>query len=157
MKPSVYVETSVISYLAARQSRDVVMAGRQAESHDWWSSCRQRFDVYVSSLVEEEIRQGNAEQAALRKALIDGLDTLGVSDEAVRLAEKLLAESAIPAGSGDDALHVGIAASHGMEYLVSWNFKHINNVMKRSHIVSVVEQFGRRCPIICTPSELGGG
>ncbi len=156
MKPVAYIESSVISYLTARPSRDVIIAGRQAVTHDWWENCRKRFDLRISILVEEEISRGDAEAAKGRKEKIDGIASLSLSDEAVRVANLLLAEKAVPAGSGEDALHIGIAAAQGADYLVTWNFKHINNAEKKAAIVRAVESCGYVCPQLCSPEELGG-
>ena len=156
MKPVVYVESSVISYLTARPSRDVVIAGRQAVTLEWWEKHRHRFELRISVLVEEEISKGDSAAAQLRKDKVDGIGRLAVSNEAVRLANLLLAEKAVPAGSEDDALHIGIAAAQGADYLLTWNFKHINNAETKANIVRLVESCGFACPQFCSPEELGG-
>lgn len=99
MKPSVYIESSVISYLAARPSRDVVVAGRQAITHDWWANHRQRFELRISALVEEEIGRGDEEAAARRRTFLSGIPSLAISDMAIELSELLLSEGAVPEGS----------------------------------------------------------
>jgi len=156
MNPKVYIESSVISYLTARSSRDVVVAGRQAVTHDWWSNHRQRFDLFVSVLVEDEIAKGDPVAASLRTERISGLESLKITDDAVMLAEHLLSNGAVPVGSEEDALHIGVAAAQGMDYLLTWNFRHINNAERKSHIVRLVESFGFQCPLLCSPEELGG-
>jgi hypothetical protein len=156
MKPTVYVESSVISYLTSRTSRDVVIAGRQAITAEWWEHHRHRFDLRTSLLVEEEISRGDAAAAQLRKDQLDGIARFSASDEAVRLANLLLTEKAVPAGSEEDALHIGIAAAQGADYLLIWNFKHINNAEKKAAIVRAVESCGYVCPQFCSPEELGG-
>ena len=155
-KPIVYIESSVISYITSRPSRDVVIAGRQAISHDWWENCRQRFDIRVSVLVEEEIGQGDTLAAQTRLALIRDVPSLKLSDEAAQLAEQLISHGAVPKGSEEDALHIGIAAAQGTDYLLTWNFKHINNAEMKSSITRIVESFGFICPQICSPEALGG-
>ena len=156
MNPIVYIESSIISYLVSRPSRDVVIAGRQAISHDWWENHRQRFELRVSVLVEEEIGQGDPLAAKRRKALVENIPTLAISDEAADLAELLLTQSAVPESSQEDALHIAIAAAQGADYLLTWNFKHINNAEMKSAIAKVVESCGFMCPQICSPEELGG-
>lgn len=156
MKPVVYVESSVISYLTSRPNRDVVVAGRQAITFDWWENHRRRFELRISILVEEEISKGDPAAAQLRKDKIEDIATLAVSDEAVRIANLLLAEKAVPAGSEEDALHIGIAAAQGVDYLLTWNFKHINNAETKAGIVRLVEACGFACPQFCSPEELGG-
>ena len=157
MKASVYIESSVISYLAARPSRDVVIAGRQAISHDWWNNQRHRFDLRLSALVEEEIGRGDQEAAKRRQSFVAEIPSLAISDQAAKLAERLLSEGVIPAGSENDALHIGVAAAHGADFLLTWNFRHINNAEVKSAIARVVESHGFVCPQICSPEELGGG
>ncbi len=156
MNPMVYIESSVISYLVSRPNRDVVIAGRQAISHDWWKNHRQRFELRVSALVEEEISRGDSLAAQRRLALIEDIPSLAISDEATNLAELLLTQGAVPDGSKEDALHIGIAAAQGADYLLTWNFKHINNAEMKSAITKVVESCGLVCPQICSPEELGG-
>jgi hypothetical protein len=155
MKPKVYIETSVISYLTSRASRDVVVAGRQAITQEWWEY-RKRFDLFISELVEEEISKGDPDAAALRAGKVSGIESLASSDEAERLAEILLTKGVIPAGSEEDAAHIAIASAQGMDYLLTWNFKHINNAETRVKISEVVESCGFVCPQLCSPEELGG-
>ncbi len=113
MKSTVYIESSVISYLAVRPSRDVVVAARQAISHEWWNNDRHRFDLRISALVEAEISLGDEEAAKRRRELVAGIPSLAISDDAIGLAELLLSEGVIPKGSENDALHVSIAAAQG--------------------------------------------
>ena len=156
MKPIVYIESSVISYLASRPSRDVVIAGRQAISHDWWENHRHRFELRISILVEQEISRGDPAAASLRMERIADIPSLVISDEAIKLSELLLSNGVIPKGSEEDALHIGIAAAQGTDYLLTWNFRHINNAETRTAIVDRVESCGYQCPQLCSPEELGG-
>lgn len=156
MAASVYVESSVISYLAARPSQDVIIAGRQAITLDWWQNRRREFEVYISTLVEEEISSGNPREAGLRMQAVADLPSLVITDQAEQLAESLIRAGAVPASDAEDALHIGIAAAQGMEYLLTWNFKHINNARTKSAIIRTVERLGLICPVLCSPEELGG-
>jgi hypothetical protein len=156
MRPSVYIESSIISYLAAQPSRDVVVAGRQAITHDWWNNHRRRFELRISALVEEEINRGDADAAARRRGFAAGIASLSISDTAIELGELLLSEGAVPAGSESDALHIGIATAQGSDFLLTWNFRHINNAEMKSRIAKVIESRGFICPQICSPEELGG-
>jgi hypothetical protein len=155
MKPIVYIESSVISYLVSRPNRDVVIAGRQAISHDWWNNHRYRFNLRVSSLVEEEIGRGDPLVAERRLKIIEDIPLLSISDEAVNLANALITKSVVPENSKEDALHISIAAAQGVDFLLTWNFKHINNAEKKSAISLLVDSFGFVCPQICSPEELG--
>ena len=156
MRPSIYVESSIVSYLASRPSRDVIVAARQAITHDWWKNHSGRFDLRISGLVEEEIGRGDEDAAQRRMDWLTGISILRISEQAIELAGKLLAEGAIPAGSEEDALHIAIAAAQGADYLLTWNFRHINNAERKSAIAGVVESLGLACPQICSPEELGG-
>ena len=156
MKPTVYVESSVISYLTSRPSRDVVIAARQAITREWWEIHRQRFELCISILVEEEISKGDPTAAGLRLATIAGIPSLSISDETTKIAELLLSRGAIPKGSEEDALHIGIAAAQGTDYLLTWNFAHINNAETKIAIIELVETYGFACPQLCSPEELGG-
>ena len=156
MNKSVYIESSVISYLTARPSRDLVIAGHQAVTAEWWNERRLRYDVYVSPLVVEEISAGDASAAEERLRVITDIPSVTIAAEAESLASALLAANAVPANSARDALHVAIAATQGMDYLITWNFRHINNASTRTMVVDVVSDFGLVCPVLCSPEELMG-
>ena len=156
MKSIVYIESSVISYLTSRPSRDIVIAGKQAITLNWWENHRHRFELRVSILVEEEIGRGDKVAAHLRLASIAEIPSLLISDDATRIADLLLAKGAIPKGSEEDALHIGIAAAQGADFLLTWNFKHINNAETKATIIRLIESCGYICPQLCSPEELGG-
>ena len=156
MNRSVYIESSVISYLAAWPSRDLVIAGHQAITAEWWDNHRLRYDAYVSPLVVEEISAGDASAAEERLRVIADIPSVSIAAEAESLASALLASNAVPANSARDALHIAIAATQGMDYLVTWNFKHINNASTRTMVVNVVSNSGLVCPVLCSPEELMG-
>ncbi|VAX10918.1 hypothetical protein MNBD_GAMMA26-1034 [hydrothermal vent metagenome] len=156
MKPAVYIESSVISYLSSKPSRNIIIAGRQAITHDWWENHRNRFELRISILVEEEIGRGDPTAAKLRSKRIAEISSLSISDEATIIADLLLSKGAIPKGSEEDALHIGIAAAQGADYLLTWNFKHINNAETKKAIYRLVESCGYECPQLCSPEELGG-
>ncbi|MEA3468717.1 MAG: type II toxin-antitoxin system VapC family toxin [Thermodesulfobacteriota bacterium] len=156
MKPTVYIESSVISYLASRPSRDIITAGRQAISWDWWENHRQRFELRISALVEEEISKGDYRAVKRRLSFVENISSLAISNNAIQLAELLLEDNAVPKGSEEDALHIAIAAAQGADYLLTWNFKHINNAEKKLAISHSVASFDYICPQLCSPEELGG-
>jgi predicted nucleic acid-binding protein len=155
MKPLVYVESSVVSYCVARTSTNLVAAARQAITQEWWKTNFGRYELFVSAVVEREIAAGDPAAAQQRLALILGLPSLRVSVEAQSLAGDLLASKLLPADSVDDALHIAVASVHGMDYLVTWNFKHINNAATRHGIMNLVERAGYGSPMLCSPEELG--
>ena len=152
---TVYVESSVISYLASRPSRDLVTAARQTITLEWWEERRRQCEVYISTLVEEEISRGDSSAAKRRLAYVAEIPALEVTDQASVLAKDLLKQGAVPKNSAEDALHIGIAAATGMEYLLTWNFKHINNAETKTMIAKVIEAHGFVSPVLCSPEELG--
>ena len=154
MKPRVYVETSVVSYLTARPARDIVVAGRQQSTRDWWATASRRFELVVSELVREEAGEGDPEAANARLAALAPLGVLGASGEALELAEQLVASGAVPPPAARDAAHVAISAAHGVEFLATWNFRHIANAAARRRIEAVCRDSGIEPPVLCTPEEL---
>ena len=153
---SVYIESSIISYLTAWPSRDLITASRQALTAEWWLNRKGQFEVYVSALVVEEIAGGDPSAAAQRMLAIADVPSVAITEEAQQLADALLDSKALPANSARDALHIAIAATQGTEFLLTWNFKHINNAETRAFIARVVEECGWPCPVLCSPEELGG-
>jgi len=153
---SLYLETSVLSYLAALPSRDVVTAARQQVARDWWATRRAGFDLYISQAVLGEAGAGDPAEAATRLALVAGLPLLDVTAEAAALAQRLQALAAFPARAAADALHVAPAAVHGVDYLLTGNLRHIANAERRPRIERACRAAGYRPPVICTPDELMG-
>ncbi len=151
MRESVYIESSDISYLVARPSRDVVVTARQAITETWWRERRADFELYISILVEQEISQGDAAAAERRLGAVENIPLLAISPEAQSLAEDLLTQGAVPVNSEEDALHIGLAAASGIDFLLTWNFKHINNAHTKVVITTVVEargSFARCCALL---------
>ncbi len=156
MKPRVYIETSVVSYLTSRPARDIVIAGRQQVTRDWWTTAPDRFELVISDLVRQEAAAGDPETARTRLAELTSLALLAPTGEAQELAERLIDAGAIPETALQDAAHIGIAAANGIEYLLTWNFRHIANAVTRPLVESVCRRAGFASPVICTPDELMG-
>lgn len=154
MKQKVYIETSVVSYLTNRHSRDVVIAAHQELTLQWWEQRASVFVLVVSELVHEEAGKGDSAASGERLDAIAELPILAISDEAVLLAEQLVGAGLIPRSSAADALHIAVAAANGIDYLLTWNCKHLANAVHRNQIEVLVEKAGYACPIICTPEEL---
>ncbi|MBX7235135.1 MAG: type II toxin-antitoxin system VapC family toxin [Caldilineales bacterium] len=154
MKPRVYLETSIISYLAARISRNILVAANQQVTQEWWETRRLKFDLFISSAVVNEISRGNPEMAAQRLKIVEGIPILPVEEKALLLAEKLVERQAVPQKSVEDALHMAIATAEGMEYLLTWNLRHIANAAMRKRIEQVCRDHGYEPPIMCSPQEL---
>ena len=153
MKPRAYIETSIISYLTAWPSRDLVHAAQQQVTRDWWT-IRGRFDLFASQFVLDEAAAGDEDAAARRLAALEEAVLLEVTEDAILLGEGLLAGGGLPSKARIDALHVAVAAVHGMDYLLTWNCKHIANATLRSRIEDLCRAAGFEPPIICTPLEL---
>ena len=156
IKPSVYIETSLVSYLTARPSRDLLVAAHQQLTVVWWDEQRTRYELFTSQVVLAEARAGDPEAAQRRLAVLERLPLLDVADTAIALAARLVTEQALPAQAAQDALHLAIACVHGMEYLLTWNCTHLANARLRSRIEQVCRDAGYVPPIICTPEELEG-
>ena len=154
MKPRVYVETSVISYLTARPSRDLVMAAHQEVSREWWQNQRGAFELFYSEAVRNEAAMGNDQAAALRLQALAELSLLEIPTLAFDLANALVQATALPTKAQVDALHIAIAAYESMDFVLTWNFKHIANAQSASKVRAVCESFGLRCPVLCSPLEL---
>ncbi len=156
MKPSVYLETTVPSYLTAWRSPELVMAARQQITREWWDTKRGLFDLFVSQLVIDEAAAGDPDAAARRLAVIDGLPLLEAAEGTDRLATALTAALSLPPRATADATHIAVAVVNGMDYLLTWNCTHIANAAFRPTIEATCEALGYRLPVICTPEELLG-
>jgi hypothetical protein len=153
-KPSVYIETTIVSYLTAWSSRDLIRAAQQRTTREWWDTRRERFDLMCSELVIIECSAGDATAAAERLNVIKGMPLLALTEPATRLADALLAAGAIPRKASRDAAHVGICAVHGVSFLLTWNFKHLLNAQMQDKIREVCVAAGYAAPVICTPDAL---
>lgn len=153
-KPRVYVETSVISYLTARPSNDLRAAANQTATVEWWALKRQEFETVISELVIAEAGLGHAEAAKRRLDAVAELPELEATEDVRLLGKALVAEGAIPEKAEIDAFHVALAAVNGIDYLLTWNCKHIANARMRQRIEAVCRRHGYEPPIICTPLEL---
>ena len=154
MKPRVYVETSVVSCLTAPSSRDIVIAGRQQVTREWWATATGRFDLVISERVREEAAAGDGDAAQSRLAAIAALPTVAVSAEVTRLAQALVDAGAVPMRAAQDAVHIAIAAAGQVPFLVTWNFRHIANAAARRQIEAVCCAGGIDAPVLCTPEQL---
>lgn len=157
VKPSIYVETSIVSYLTSRPSRDLVAAARQQLTHSWWDDHRPRFALWISELVLEEARLGDPGAAARRIEVLDELPILSATFKAERLAHRVLAGSGLPAKAAADAAHIAIATVHRVDYLLTWNCTHIANPFIQRAARRICADAGYEAPTICTPEEFIGG
>ena len=156
MKPRIYVETTIPSYLTAWPGRDLVRAAHQQITREWWDG-REAFELYSSRLVVQECQAGDPQAAVDRLAALAGVPLLEQTPEAAALATSLLRGVPLPERAAADALHIAIAAVHGVDYLLTWNCNHIANVTLRPNIEAVCRAAGYEPPLICTPEELPAG
>lgn len=154
MTPRVYVETSIVSYLTARPSKTLVVAARQQITRDWWESQRGEFSLFVSEFVLEEAAEGDPFAAAARLDALAGIPELALSEPGRVLANALVTEGPLPPKAALDALHIATAVTNGIDYLLTWNFKHLANATVRSRIENACRARGYEPPIICTPDAL---
>ena len=156
MKNKVYIETTVISYLTARRSSDVVVAGHQKTTRNWWRLRRDQFEIYGSQFVLDEAVQGDPIAARRRLRLLRDFPLLAATQAVQDLARRLIRPGGIPREADRDALHIAVAAVHGIDYLLTWNQRHIANAQNRNNLSATCAAEGFELPIICTPEELMG-
>lgn len=154
MKPTIYIETTVISYLTARPSRDLIIAAHQQVTHEWWDMALPHFDAFISPIVLDEISRGDELAANLRLEKVSLFPVLEVLPEVLNLAESYFIAVEIPEKARADSYHLALATWHGMDFLVSWNCVHIVNGRVKQIIEEINSTFGIRTPIVCTPEEL---
>ena len=151
MNPTVYLETTVIGYLAMRVSGILRVAANQETTRDWWDNHRQRFELLVSRFVVDECSDGDPVAVQERLVCLEGISLLQISDEVNALAESLLAGVPLPDKARIDALHISVAAVNGVQYILTWNCKHIANPAMRPRIERLCREMGYEPPVICTP------
>jgi predicted nucleic acid-binding protein len=149
-----YLDTSVISYVTNRPSRDIVTLAHQQLTRDWWQRHRHNFELQVSELVVYEAGRGDPEAAQARLDLIRGLPVLRIDDAARALAESIFGATTLPDKAAADALHIALAAVNGMDFLLTWNCTHIANGVVLKIVNAVCQDNGYDPPIVCTPEEL---
>jgi predicted nucleic acid-binding protein len=154
MKKRLYIETTVVSYLTAKPSRDIMVAGHQEATRELWPELSAKYETYISALVFEEARKGDPDQAQMRIEAIEPFPMLDIDDEARTLAQKIITGKGIPAEYPEDALHIAVAAVNGIEVVITWNFAHLNNPFTRKMVRQIIEGEGYGCPEICSPEEL---
>ena len=157
MIPKLYLESTIISYLISRPSRDLFIAAHQQMTQVWWEDHRDKYDIYVSQYVLQEIGTGDEEAVQRRLRVVEGLPLLQLSDQVSVLASALIEGRAVPAQAVRDAFHIAIATIQGMDFLLTWNMKHLANAMMRNAITSICLSHGYATPVICTPEELSEG
>jgi hypothetical protein len=152
--PTAYIETTVPSYYVARPAISVIQAARQASTREWWDEGCSGFELFTSQETLDEAARGEPAMAERRLALLDEIGVLPASDSTDALTKILLAKDLIPAKAASDAVQIAVASVHEMDFLVTWNFRHIGNPHIRERLRSEISDFGAELPVICTPEEL---
>jgi predicted nucleic acid-binding protein len=154
VKPTVYIETTIPSYLCSRPSRDLIVAAHQELTREWWERDRANYRLCISEFVYVEIDRGDQALAASRRQALVGVPLLPVTDEAHAIARCLLHDGLVPPKAVNDALHVALATVHLIDYLLTWNCKHLNNAAIKRRLADWMTPRGLLLPVICTPDEL---
>ena len=154
MKPKLYLETTIASYLTAWPSRDLVMAANQETTREWWATRRSDFEIYVSQIVIKESSAGDEDAAKRRLLVLESFPRLDITEDVEALAATLMMEVPLPPKAQADALHIAVAAVHHINYLLTWNCTHIANATLRSRIEAVCREAGYEPPVVCTPQEM---
>ena len=154
MRPSVYIETTIVSYLVARPSRDAVMAERQRQTREWWENRRGEYRLFTSDMTLAEVQRGEAFMARTRVAALTGIPLITTHGGISALAEALLTRGPLPINARSDAYHIAVAAAESVTYLLTWDRRHIANPRMKRRCEQVCREFGYELPILCTPYEL---
>ncbi len=139
MKEKVYLETTVVSYLTAWRSPQLLMAAPQQATRIWWDEQKSNFEVFTSRAVIEEASVGDPDAVRRRLQVLEDIPQLDITDSARDLAKTLISNTPLPERSQIDALHIAVATAHGMDYLLAWNCRHIANATFRHQINIVCE------------------
>lgn len=156
MSETVYIETSILGYLTARSTRNLILAANIEVTKEWWESSRSAFTLYVSQVVLDEVAQGDAEIALKRLEILNGVPIVELNQSVRNLSAQFLSRSNLPPKASDDAVHIAAATVHGLDYLLTWNCKHIANAQIQRKLAEISLDFGYQLAIICTPYELLG-
>jgi predicted nucleic acid-binding protein len=156
VKETVYIETSILGYLTARETQNKIISANMEITQTWWENRRSDFSLYISQVVIDEVTRGDQEIALKRLELINGLPLLELNQSVRNLAAEFLIRSNLPSKASEDSVHIAAATIHGLDYLLTWNCKHIANAQIQKKLSQISLEFGYDLPIICTPYELLG-
>ena len=152
--PSVYLETTIPSYLSAHPSRDLIIAAHQQITHDWWRDARERFDLYISEALLDEIRGGDPDAASRRLELVQGLPILPLNEGVRRLVHEYDQRHGLGGRARADLPHIAFAVAYELDYLVTWNCRHIANGEVIRRLYEANAKLGLPTPLLVTPEEI---
>lgn len=153
MPHSIFIETTIPSYYVSRPSRNILQFARQELTREWWDSQRHQFDLFTSQLVLDEAAEGEPAKASERLQLLAGLGLLGITEKVEALAIELVRRGIVPPVAGRDAFHLAAAGVHRMDFLLTWNCKHIANPFIADRLQSCFSEMQAHLPTICTPEQ----
>jgi predicted nucleic acid-binding protein len=154
MSKTLYLETSILGYLTARPNKNLIVASNMLITQEWWNLRRRTFEIYISQVVINEVRRGDEEIAKQRLSLLKNIPLLDLTDTVKVLARQFIEQSNLPNNASDDAIHIAVASVYNLDYLLTWNCKHIANAHIQKKLAQIASQFGYELPTICTPYEL---
>ncbi|MEK8018909.1 MAG: type II toxin-antitoxin system VapC family toxin [Candidatus Parabeggiatoa sp.] len=156
IKPRLYLETTIPSYLTAWASRDIIVNAHQQITPFWWKERKNDFDIYISQFVLDEASSGDADAAKRRIEIIKAFPKLEILNEVTELSNQILSSGLIPKKEATDVAHIAIAAVHKIDFLMTWNCRHLANTITSEKISTICKALGFDCPVICTPETLMG-
>ena len=156
MSETIYVETSIIGYLTARSSNNLILMANMETTRQWWDGRRSQFMLYISQVVLDEVARGDGEMASRRLKILRDFPLLEINQAVHDLAVQFLSNSNLPPKASDDALHIAAATVYGLDYLLTWNCRHIANAQIQKKLLQISLDAGYELPTICTPYELMG-
>lgn len=156
MTETVYIETSIVGYLSARSSNNLILMANVEATREWWDNRRSQFSLYISQVVLDEVARGDVEIATQRLEILHDFPLLEINQAVQNLAAEFLSKSNLPPKASDDALHIAAATVYGLDYLLTWNCKHIANAQIQKKLLQISFDAGYELPTICTPYELMG-
>jgi hypothetical protein len=153
---TIYIETSIFGHLTARPTENLIVAANIKITQDWWNEHRSSFTLYASEIVENEAAKGDTTIAAQRLNLLQSLMLLELTEEAFELSQAFLSQSNLPPKASNDSLHIALATVYSLDYLLTWNCKHMANAQIQRKLAQISSDLGYVLPVICTPYELIG-
>jgi hypothetical protein len=154
--PTLYIETTISSYLVAKPSRDIIILAHQQLTKEWWDDHRHLYETFISQVVLDEIKRGDSEMVNKRIEILQGIPMLETDDEVESLAERYFASLQFPAKALRDAFHLAYVVVYEIDFLVTWNCTHLVNANVLFRFSRLNREWGYESPIICTPEELIG-
>lgn len=156
MSETIYIETSIFGHLTARPTDNLIVAANIKITQDWWNEHRSSFTLYASEIVENEAAKGDPTIAAQRLNLLQSLMLLELTEEAFELSQAFLSQSNLPSKASNDSLHIALATVYSLDYLLTWNCRHMANAQIQRKLAQISSDLGYVLPIICTPYEFIG-